>query len=974
MNTCGKHNMNRLNTTNLNARRRGSVLLLVVAVLLLVFILGLMFMEIARLDRASTVNFTAAQDLEMVFNVAVSKIESQIKDDLGIDDVNNTPADQTDDEFFTNQEIYDYPGEQDVWLAPFDPHTDSPGQVSSIDETQWYGNVTPNADADGDGLNDAYWQPAPIPIFNGISYRVAVRTIDLSSMVNVNVATSLVDDAGEYTKGGTSISSNASRWMNPCDLDIGGMMYMFDSVTTPTLPAATPTAMAQIEALLDTRLGGVTGLPTPWVTREAYWTDVVSQNYTGYYKADSLEQFDISYRNGLHKSDLSSTLIREHLHNIFRCSATALAVTPEVSEAIYTDVDGSTDLTTYYQLNPKLYFTTISGANIYAPKFAGETGPATLYSPVVKRDLNPLLASGDSGRQQIRTEMNAVLSQGTFTPPAGMSLDQFTAQYVANLADYVDADSELTVVNDGTADHYGFEALPIVTEVYAQRYSQITAATDVGGGTSWDVTWTQQGDTGYAIEIRNPFRKPVALDTVRLVVDGVTWGMLSDANLAGQTTLDADEVLTIYRNSTGGGATEDDVSTKISAGLAKNDTANSWSVTNGPITVELRATADITGTPTVQDWPYWTVTTAQGMPDSYVENAYPYPSDPSATTVAGYRQSVTIGGDEGLDMLTVLPANYVNIPPASPGVYTEIDNLGETPKTTQVVGSLANPTQEQLVFLDDSGDTIYPNGRMSHVGDLALIAAIPLDGVKTIAEAWNSATTADDFRLNFASTELVGADDLAVPHAVLLVDRFTTLSPLEDTYDNDGDGTADAADSPIDEFFLPGTLNINTAPKDVLLRALQIPDPTYRDNLVDAIIAYREGTTRPAIAGLRTNKGFAMLGELANFDDMGALSVIIQPSFSHKNIRNSIVMDYLSNPDHVTGDSISLDREERSTVMRWLSQVCSTRSDVFLTYLRVQGVNPTDNTIMNEKRVMILFDRSKVLGAADSMSVTQQAN
>ncbi|QNN23933.1 hypothetical protein HED60_17210 [Planctomycetales bacterium ZRK34] len=987
--------MNRLNTTNLNARRRGSVLLLVVAVLLLVFILGLMFMEIARLDRASTVNFTAAQDLEMVFNVTVSKIESQIKDDLGIVDnaaspSTPTPGDATDDVLFADgkQETYDYPGDLDRWLASFEPYDQATGltrQASSIDETMRYSNVRPDADADGDGLFDSIWQPAPIPIFNGISYRVAVRTIDLSSMVNLNVATSQVDaSTGAYDTNSDAAATEASRWLNPCDIDAGGMMFRFRTLTSPPLPAAAPTAMTQIKDLLDARMTADYGMPTQAAARESYWINVVSMNYpTGYYKADpSTEQFPISYRNGLHKSDFSTTLAREYLYNIFRYASTASATIPEVSESIYSDVKTSTDLPTYYQNNAKLFFTTISGANIYAQPFNSDVvATADSYNrPVVKRDINNLTPD------ELRQKILDVLNLGTFTLPQGMNNDQFAAQFAANLTDYMDTDSELTKVNDGTVDRYGFEALPVISEVYAQRFYKINSATETAAGSGiWTVTWQQQGDAGYAVEIRNPFRKPADIESVYLHVGGVPWGKLS-ALMGGQTTLAPDEVAVIYRDSSGG--TTDaigpagDATGLMPAPLAENPgtlvtepaTAN-WpgagATATAPITAELRATAD-DGTSTELSWSYWKVEGAENMPDSLDESGYASATDPSTLNITGYRQTSAIGASNGLNLLTVLPSEYLASSTASPLAArdTGLDMLGESLKPGGAAGHIpaAAATQEQLVILDDPGDATYTDGKMTHVGDLALIAAIPMDGTKTISEAWNGATTADGFRLNFASTELVDVDDLAVSFPVLLMNRLTTLSPLED-----GLGTAD--------LFLPGTLNINTADRETLLYALPLPGTqAEKEAMIDAILAYRDydpddaNTERPNIADWRTNQGIAFLGELMNLDQMPTKTMPFMTDGMDTRLMNSTVVDFLSNPDDTNGDGIIDDREEKTMIGRWLAQVCSTRSDVFLTYLRVQGVNPTDNTIMNEKRVMILFDRSKVLGAADSVSVTQQAN
>ncbi len=94
---------------------------------------------------------------------------------------------------------------------PPDPTTHQPGQFTidtptilpadsviqaSPADTDVALNPLTNAlvDADGDGIPDSRWQYAPTRSYGDVDYVVAVRIIDNSSLININLATALTDD------------------------------------------------------------------------------------------------------------------------------------------------------------------------------------------------------------------------------------------------------------------------------------------------------------------------------------------------------------------------------------------------------------------------------------------------------------------------------------------------------------------------------------------------------------------------------------------------------------------------------------------------------------------------------------------------------------------------------------------------------------------------------------------------------------
>ena len=80
-----------------------------------------------------------------------------------------------------------------------------------------------------------------------------------------------------------------------------------------------------------------------------------------------------------------------------------------------------------------------------------------------------------------------------------------------------------------------------------------------------------------------------------------------------------------------------------------------------------------------------------------------------------------------------------------------------------------------------------------------------------------------------------------------------------------------------------------------------------------------------------------------------------------------VKIDFLSNAAASPfADSIKDDREEKSAIARWLSQVGSVRSDHFIAYIWVRGYRSTDMTsagLLETKRAMVVFRRNIASGA-----------
>ncbi|MBI1373759.1 MAG: hypothetical protein GC159_13620 [Phycisphaera sp.] len=994
-------------------RSRGSLLLLVVASLLFLLLLGLTYMEVAKQDRIATRNLYIRRDLDLQLREIRDVIASRLKQDLGIDD-NSTPGTLTDDRFFDKnngdgQESYDYPGPVDKWLAETIPSSGTTfAQITLLGANYSAGGTTqtgvnaqdvsavngqaitsePRADADGDQLLDSKFEDAPIPMLHGVRYYMAVRIIDNSSLVNLNTALAL-SNGGTF---GTTVN-NAPRWWYPSEINAANMINGFTSGSYGNRNAE----FAKLQAY---RTGSAT-VPLPWggaiSQRADYWLNgpavygnTVLQSAGGRaYKLIADSEIELRHRFALKNSMIRSTLEERMtttgdntVQSQFLRSDTT---TPEIQWKDAPDVGGST--TNYFDRNPRLYFTTISGSSILAPTKNGESstivgGAVRPISATLKRDINKLAdeeADGNPATKPMGVAYNQILGTGTLTANtttatitgASAKAQAMADMLAVNTVDYRDADSKVTRVSvttdGGPVTMYGLEALPYIAETYAQRHYTYDTT-----GNNWVAG---PGETaGYVIEIRNPHRKPVDLSTVYLKFGPAPPAGTLQA-LSGQATLAPDEALILYRDSTGGG--NDGVSTRVTAAGTTNPAtvvaiAENWPnlpAPHAPFEIMLEVEDDSGALVPYQK------TLGLSMPDL----GGPGDATNPPTTTSAYWQGGYIGNGNGINVMTFRGTlgtsdmhAYQNSPPPDGATgYTYdagSDALGDSSKTA--AGGPADKVD--LTVLSDPNRQIAFNdsGYISHVGELALVTTLTwqnADGHR-IADQWAAGT---NFYLDFANTaNMVDTTQqhLAVPHAVMLIDRFTTLSPYEDGVDNDTPNTdgVDGADTDGQEFFVPGTLNINTMPNKAW-NALPIANSTTRNTIRDAIKAYRDDPTkRPTnhrVSGGSSAKGISMIGELMNIfnTNNGAYSDPIGNDGADTYQFGTTPIDFLSNPTTAGADGIKDDREERSMMLRWLGQVCTTRSDVFTAYVLLRGYRdqpPTQAFV--ERRAFIIFDRSSV--------------
>ncbi len=163
-------------------KNRGSALILVVVVTILLAVIGVMFLMVSRLSEMETVTIADSRDLDGAVETVVTRIHEVLATDY---------EDPTD---------YTLP-----WLASLEPDASSGYQWGHI--TDLYNNIGPTtapsmvisagaqavvgapADADGDGVADSLWVKVPgLTTSRGKDIFAAIRIIDNCAMLNLNTA------------------------------------------------------------------------------------------------------------------------------------------------------------------------------------------------------------------------------------------------------------------------------------------------------------------------------------------------------------------------------------------------------------------------------------------------------------------------------------------------------------------------------------------------------------------------------------------------------------------------------------------------------------------------------------------------------------------------------------------------------------------------------------------------------------------
>ncbi len=1092
-----------------HARQRGSLLILAVVTLVMIALMGLAFLQQAKMDRFGTDRYERDY-MDLVINGTLAEIRTQLHEDVfenrfsrhGLSDypwtettlnwevtdgsgtVRTAAGDFNDDRYLASTiPIVTGSGATDAtwphltnlggfWLdlpaigssqtEPRETLIDfSTAEASTTDITVAFLNavfsgdyVERGIDADGDGVLDSRWTWAPPAVrdFGGLRYVIAGRAVDLSSMININVATSNVDNTGLIPNAITSLGPNGTlgRGYTPVDIDLG---QLFDRTTVSD---------AEWEADLNNIFFNgprALGLPATWTwpftqaQREEIWRNqafLYGYNDNRYLMADEAE---LRHSGGLNND--------ENLANVEDASLGAYFVTrndsmPLPAEGTYGDVAGVSDLHDWFtggdpgtttvdnRTFPAIrhMLTGISGHSVYAPDYGG-AGGLSPSGPIgrLKYDLN------DGNTLNPTDPVYLGLTQkirSTFLHPnnpanpdtenyLGLTDDEITNQVAPDFAlaimDYADDDYIPTGRTVNGVQRYGLERLPFFREVYAQVIYEERDVADVGGDgedttapPGFYDTWkpldggtagagsgasNSSADTrAVAIELGNPFPQDIEgaklNNNVRLVIDGgSTWVFSSFPDIPGRddNSADADRVIlwsppTDSVSATGGG-NEDGKSLDTDLGfngaprvLQLGDGDLVFACNGQPIVFELQVEADLNG---VATWVTYDRIQISGFSASNTVNPLTTNNDQdrSMAQSSGYRDSERIN--------YVVEHNSLGGSQTGPAPggdsFTDISEFNKDLKNQfTATPAITLPNAFQLLHADRSpsdGDGYYSVAELGltpmfgftdHPTNGTFPRRLALLGVSRLFL---------DFSEN-PEVPTYGPPSLAsgIPHAAMLMDQFTTVSPRYDGLDNDDDDGDKApgtgADNP-EEQFVPGTININTAPLHILTLAAPMPDSSLDDveELMRSIIEYRDdrfpftSDERNNSPVQRTTPGIASLGELMYIRGSTGGN---QPSDMQYYANDGAVLgaafDIHPKPEDSGYDVTRFNApandgvlatydspEEALARFQMLSQAFTVRSDVFVVYLRVRAyVNGAFNAgPVDEAAVVAIIDRSQMV-------------
>jgi hypothetical protein len=169
---------------------------MVIGMLTILAMLGTTFLLIARMDRRQSEALTLRASLTPLVEGAMTEVSLALQKDLYISD----DPDNTDGPYFNTNG--DSAGAPTTWYRFVDYAADpaNPGDPKGMDAFLWsddgttthlsklWGDSEKQADTDGDAADDAYLLDSTVSDGMGGKYHVAIRIVDLSSLINVNTS------------------------------------------------------------------------------------------------------------------------------------------------------------------------------------------------------------------------------------------------------------------------------------------------------------------------------------------------------------------------------------------------------------------------------------------------------------------------------------------------------------------------------------------------------------------------------------------------------------------------------------------------------------------------------------------------------------------------------------------------------------------------------------------------------------------
>jgi len=895
--------------------RTGSALILAVVLTSLLAVVGVIFIMAARVEKVAASSISENRELNFAIETVVAKISQELA--LDVPGVGK------------NQEYYDYPGPNDIWLASLEPYEENGQyywkQISDVtgflDRENWdtqdirigtnavikdrekieldsNGDLEKQlADADGDGVADAKWiELDNITSGKGKPVYAAIRIIDNGGMLNVNTAYKF--DANETDSD--LIDGSSQTQINLLDLSERG---------------ANPAAQDKLD---DARFGSEPQNLNDYIRNVVWRYYLPDGEYTPFDMSDELE---LRNRFLLNHLNIDTRIEKGLWANAFEKPNLEVPVDTggiKLTEWFYRaqhDVIGPNDIYSYRHIA-----TTYNTDRIIKPdrlkmvNINKETNVQNLYDVLVSsiaRDIS------SSDRRRIKEHF---------------------AQLAVNMVDYVDGDIEVTAFEPNNTTYYGFEAQPFISEV-AMKID----------------TFPDIGPSYFAVELYNPFDKAINLENFELELydsDGAIGAVAHTVTFDSGDVIEPGRCFVIANNLNQFdiyGETDENTKqdtefkffggwTPPKEGVSPRDRRRAPGEDQPPRPTGWQNDTSLRLKRKVEDgeWVYI---------DKQFLDRHLAPFDEQRAYGRDARDwhiiYQTLEEDEGDRHFRGSLGRKNDI---DPGKFTNHNFSFFLPKPINPDPPLRRSTE----FVT--------------VGDITRILTI---GNSTDPER----VIGEQLEETLRSNEDIVRLDLQNPYCRNIFQYLTVFDPTGDRIDNDGDGQGEGDDIDNDELKIAGRININTAPWFVIK---QLPWVTKKIKIAQAIVAYRDKLAAPvdykngrynAIKD-KIDSSFDRedIREAAGFETIGELNFVIGGNDEYSIAKYALdgQDDLQGFPDLTTNsiggdDGVKNDFEERDIIFSRISNLVTVRSDVFTAYIlvRIGADGP-------QKRVIALLDRSNV--------------
>ncbi|NLU20338.1 MAG: hypothetical protein GXW89_06565 [Phycisphaerae bacterium] len=884
----------------------------------------------------------------------------------------------------------------------------------------------PAADADGDGMADSKWREIFGIAPPGKRLFVAVRIIDNSALINVNTAWPRAEEAG--VDGNLArLSDSESYGEFPHQIDLDRLLKRWGK------PQFNNLIRDDINRLNEYRMGApYTGLPYDVQTIEYY--NAVIRNYGWFAPFAPWPHFlpfdltdELELRNRFFINTTTTTRLEAAMYQslgVYDLEAPAGSVNgyrilpfsqePDAVELWYQQLTAATSLTDQRPDQRHLLTTLSMARDLRTTKRTADSvldarlgnwrkvninNVLETLTPLI-RSTPPTLRKADGGLVLDATHFptssedanykytQAVLRLSAALQGAGYTADD-SIRFLANLIDYIDEDHTPTViVKDAlgtdlpSVNVYGTEIQPFITE--------ICNVVDKDGNSK-----------AFAVELFNPY--PVAINTSgwqlrykreKLIDLSTTQVVPANGGRVVYQVVDPDGSTIPVETSTGAVVVP-------ATGLlpaAPDSTLDKLQLVR-PSAIGSLIVLDVVPTgmedPTDPAGGMEDVFTApsSGTEANYIWRGLAAPPGPTVPAVAPWAWArCEFSSLDHSGHLGKIDKVAASDPLDKKGVAIHIANRGPiTNSPTESEYWRVNGWHELSQILLTGNSDIWAPAIPDNETITEKMAKLDLNSrpekevrMRIMLSAVREPVTGDS---SITGHDLTGNEQLGDDPA--WESRFSFFSRADDGFDNvnlDGDNDPLTNHDSLMECAVPGRVNVNTAPEDVLkVLVPRLWDGSYRPGpapynsppdpapLSDTELKMISAWYARAIVLLREDRPFTSLGDLAdrlaNYSNPGG-EIPGLPADYPGILRFALLVDVVKGRVDGSGNPLRLttigdpylqdDAEERNWLINRMANLLTVRSDTFTAYfvIRLQSAASASNFI--ERRYVAILDRSNV--------------